>query len=237
MCTVTYLPKGDKDYILTSNRDETPKRAALAPAPYTIAGKEIFFPKDPLAGGSWIATDKKQFTLCLLNGGFEKHKHQPPYRRSRGLVLLDFFAFANANTFASDYNFEGIEPFTLIIIDSQETTAVSQLVWNGSDLDFERLDKRRAYIWSSSTLYPEAVRQERNTWFEKWLSEHKTFEQSDIIDFHLHGGKGDAWNDFVMDRNGEVKTVSLTSVAKTSDQIEMIYQDLLKEKGALSTLS
>ena len=70
MCTVTFLPKGKNDYILTSNRDETPTRAALEPKAYSIGSKEIYFPKDPLAGGTWIATDKQRFTLCLLNGGY-----------------------------------------------------------------------------------------------------------------------------------------------------------------------
>ncbi len=237
MCTVTYLPRANGDYILTSNRDETPKRAALAPKGYQIGNKQIYFPKDPLAGGTWIATDKARFTLVLLNGGFEKHSHKPPYRRSRGLMLLDFFAFERAESFASDYDFEGIEPFTLIILDSNKETKVSQLVWAGDKLDYKSLNNDTPYIWSSSTLYPDPVRLERKTWFDKWLKERNDFKQEEIIDFHLNGGKGDAWNDFVMDRNGEVKTVSLTSIEKSRDRIEMTHLDLLKEKGAVGTLS
>ena len=237
MCTVTFLPKPKGNYILTSNRDEIPKRAALNPQAYKVGDKEIFFPRDPMAGGTWIATDKHRFTLCLLNGGHEKHKHQPPYRRSRGLVLLDFFAFENAHKFGQDYEFKGIEPFTLIIIDSANQTNISELIWTGSALDFQILDSKSAHIWSSSTLYPEAVRKERKSWFLEWVNIHKTFLQKEIIAFHKNGGKGDAWNDFVMDRNGTVKTVSITSIEKSDLGIEMIYEDLPKEKSALSTLS
>jgi len=42
MCTVTFLPKGKGNYILTSNRDETPKRGAAPPQVYKIHGQEWF---------------------------------------------------------------------------------------------------------------------------------------------------------------------------------------------------
>jgi len=237
MCTVTYLPKGKGNYILTSNRDETPKRAARPPQSYKIGNKDIYFPKDPLAGGTWIASDKTRFTLCLLNGGFEKHKHQPPYRRSRGLMLLDFYAYDSVEKFAKEYEFAGIEPFTLVIIDSNDETSLHQLVWTGESLDLKALNSKQTFIWSSSTLYPQAVRDERKSWFEKWLTNREHFQRKEIIQFHKTGGKGDAWNDFVMDRDGNVKTVSITSIEKSSMGFEMIYENLLKEKGAISTLS
>ncbi len=34
MCTVTYLPLGNNDFILTSNRDEQPSRETLEPKEY-----------------------------------------------------------------------------------------------------------------------------------------------------------------------------------------------------------
>ncbi|HWZ21081.1 MAG TPA: NRDE family protein, partial [Cytophagaceae bacterium] len=87
MCTVTYLPKPNGEYILTSSRDEKIVRpAAAVPQCYTIGGKSIVFPKDPTAGGSWIAYAGEK-TVCLLNGGFKKHISNPPYKKSRGLVV------------------------------------------------------------------------------------------------------------------------------------------------------
>lgn len=226
MCTVTFLPKGASSYILTSNRDETPKRAAHAPQAYEVHGKEIFFPKDPLAGGTWIATDKKQFTLCLLNGAFEKHHHKPPYKLSRGIMLLDFFKYSNVQHFVDQYNFKGIEPFTLILIEDNGNLSATELVWDENDLHVKPLDATQPHIWSSSTLYPEAVREERRHWFKLWLETHNTFVQKEIIDFHKTGGKGDEWNDFVMNREGKVQTVSVTSIEKNSDY-NMVYEDLL----------
>ena len=226
MCTVTFLPKGKTSYILTSNRDETPKRAALAPESYTVHGKEIFFPKDPLAGGTWIATDKKQFTLCLLNGAFEKHHHKPPYKLSRGIMVLDFFMYNNIRNFVEQYDFSGIEPFTLILIESNNNLSATELVWDEVKLHVRSLDVTQPQIWSSSTLYPEAVRAERKHWFKLWLEAHDKFQQNEIIDFHKTGGKGDEWNDFVMNREGKVQTVSVTSIEKDTDYT-MVYEDLL----------
>ena len=56
MCTVTFYPNNN-EYILTSNRDEVKHRPTLAPKKYNINNQEITFPKDEVAGGTWIATN------------------------------------------------------------------------------------------------------------------------------------------------------------------------------------
>ena len=233
MCTVTFLPKGKSGYALTSNRDETPKRAALPPQPYQVGDTTVYFPKDPLAGGSWIATDKEHFTLCLLNGGFEKHSHTPPYRISRGQMVLQFFNYKNVSDFVNTFEFGGMEPFTLVIISSDaDDTKLDQLVWDGESLHTKSLDTETPHIWSSSTLYPQPVRDERRSWFSQWTMEQTVFEQKEIMSFHKFGGKGDAWNNFVMNRDEIVKTVSITSIEKTVSEFVLIYDDLLKEKAS-----
>ena len=50
----------------------------------------MIFPKDELAGGTWIGASEKNTVICLLNGGFQNHKRQPEYRHSRGVVVKDF---------------------------------------------------------------------------------------------------------------------------------------------------
>lgn len=232
MCTVTYLPI-DEGFILTSNRDESPWRNATPPEDQKVAGHDITFPKDPLAGGTWFATDNKRFTLVLLNGGIVKHHHQPPYRRSRGLMVLDFFETYQVESFVKRYDFRGIEPFTLVIIEQDALTKVHELVWTEEALIHNKLDSQSPSIWSSSTLYPESVREERRDWFKNWLQEHQSFNQEAIIQFHKNGGKGDAWNDFIMNRNGIVQTISITSVMKNSKGFQALYhEDLLNKKGA-----
>lgn len=232
MCTVTYLPL-EEGFILTSNRDESPLRNATPPELKNIAGHEVSFPKDPLAGGTWFATDNNRFTLVLLNGGLVKHHHKPPYRKSRGLMVLDFFETYDVLAFVQNYDFEGIEQFTLIILDQENDTRVHELVWTEKELIYNELDNKSPNIWSSSTLYPDPVRKERSDWFDTWLDQHKAFDQDEIIEFHKTGGKGDAWNDFVMNREGKVQTISVTSAMKDSDGFKPLYhEDLLNKKGA-----
>lgn len=228
MCTVTFLPIKGSDFILTSNRDEDPKRATKQMVEKTVNESIVYFPQDPKAGGSWFASDQDEFTLCLLNGGFEKHEFDPPYRRSRGLMVLDFFEFSNTESFITEYNFEGIEPFTLVLIDhSNKDLVLKELVWDEMQLHVRSLDNLQPHIWSSTSLYPEEVKAERRSWFEEWLSKRSEYSQADIQHFHEFGGKGDAWNNFVMNRNGEVMTVSVTSIKKSGSQFNFEHKSLI----------
>jgi uncharacterized protein with NRDE domain len=73
MCVLTFVPNTDFGYILTNNRDENSVRPkAIPPRKYKIGNSAIYFPKDAHAGGTWIAQNQS-YTLCLLNGAFEKH--------------------------------------------------------------------------------------------------------------------------------------------------------------------
>lgn len=87
MCTVTYLPLGNNNFILTSNRDETPLRKTVLPKEYLENGVELTYPKDLLAGGTWIGLSEKKRLVCLLNGGFETHERKTPYKMSRGVLV------------------------------------------------------------------------------------------------------------------------------------------------------
>jgi uncharacterized protein with NRDE domain len=224
MCTVTYLPKNNGDYILTSSRDEKVMRpSALMPQEYFISGKKIIFPKDPTAGGSWIAYAENR-TACLLNGGFEKHTSAPPYKRSRGLVLLDYFSYSDVKAFTTNYNFNGIEPFTLIIIQSN---GLFELRWNEHIITILELDSDTPYIWSSVTLYTEEIILKRKNWFQIWLSRNYNYDLKTIRHFHRHAGDGDVENSIQMNRANFMKTVSITSIEKKPASIHMVHEDLI----------
>jgi uncharacterized protein with NRDE domain len=71
MCTVTITPlKGQNSFVLTSNRDESPARETLPPKLYDIEGLKMAFPKDVLAGGTWLGISESKRVICLLNGEF-----------------------------------------------------------------------------------------------------------------------------------------------------------------------
>jgi uncharacterized protein with NRDE domain len=228
MCTVTFIPeRKGPGFILTSNRDESPERGqALPPAPYNINGKDVFFPKDPGAGGTWIATSEDRFTACLLNGAFERHVWDPPYRKSRGLVLLDYFRIGNAKEFSADYDFDGIEPFTLLLLDSNRSVRFDEIRWDGKNIHHRELDPSEPAIRSSATLYDPEIIKTREHLFHDWIKTNMMPSSEEILDFHLTAGTGDRFNDLVMNRNNKVKTVSITQVIQGPKSGRMIHRDL-----------
>lgn len=241
MCTVTYLPKPG-GFILTHNRDEAPSRS-----PQSIirenrtTGDALLFPRDTKAGGTWIATSRHGRTACLLNGAFVKHHHLPPYRRSRGLILLDFFEWAEPDAFFQQYDFEGVEPFTFLFFDAKQVSErsailensisrVSEFRWDGHQRYLSSLSPQSAHFWCSSTLYPPEMQVRREQVFRDWLAQHHPIPASLhhlILNLHLTGRVGDPENDYVMNRAGKVQTVSLTQVIVDEKNARMRYHDLL----------
>ena len=197
---------------------------------YQVNGRSVFFPKDLEAGGTWIALANREFTLCLLNGGYEKHEPQPPYKRSRGLVLLDFFNYSGVEAFAKGYDFSNIEPFTLIVVDSSQAIVLYELIWDGSVLHHNKKDEKAPHIWSSATLYTPEVIANRKKWFAAWLQEQQEFSLEEIMHFHETGGNGDLQNDLVMNRSNQLLTQSITSIHQSQGVVRMRYKDIQEKK-------
>ena len=224
MCTVTYIPKGSDSFILTSNRDESPARSPKNVSMIGQKGVLLAFPRDAKAGGTWVAISGDNRVVCLLNGAFEWHRHNPPYKRSRGIMVLDFFTFSNANVFFDTYDFEGMEPFTMIIYDRDD---LFEFRWDGNQKYVKLLDRNAKYIWSSSTLYTNEVKAKRRQWFQQWQDKNEAPNLEAIMHFHRNAGDGDPYNDVIMNRDGRVQTVSITNIVKEPHQVEMLYHDLL----------
>jgi uncharacterized protein with NRDE domain len=226
MCTVTIIPKGKNDFVLTSNRDEAPNRISLAPEVYVINGTKLLFPKDKLSGGTWIGISEKNRLVCVLNGGFELHKRKASYRLSRGVVAKDFLVSENIIDTVNAYNLDNIEPFTMVIADWNMSLKFYELVWDGNKKIFSELSLEPK-IWSSSTLYNQTMKTERKQWFETFKNECVLNSQT-LLQFHKTTGKNNVDYGVVMDR-GFVKTTSITQVEKTGDSIKMIYENLINQ--------
>lgn len=227
MCTVTFLP-GPAGFILTHNRDEAPSRSPNHISRAKIRGGDtLLFPRDTKAGGAWVAAAKSGKTACLLNGAFVKHHHSPPYRRSRGLLLLDFFEWENTDDFFQHYDLEGIEPFTFLFFQKNE---IVELRWDGSRRFLKNLPPNEPHFWCSATLYPPEMQARREQVFRDWLSQNKTLRPlpSALCRLHLTGSVGDPENDFVMNRGGRVRTVSISQVLGNDAYLQMRYFDLLE---------
>lgn len=225
MCTVTFIPTAETCYV-TSNRDESPGRQASGLTSFhSQEWNAIHYPIDEVSGGSWIALADKGRAVCLLNGAFEPFVPDPPYRLSRGQVVLSAAAAENADQFFAEYNLEGIAPFTLLLYEAHSLT---QWVWDGENRHILSLPIDQPQIWSSVTLYPQHVREWRRSLFEKWIREQDIYDREAIISFHLMAN-GDPDNDFVMNRQDLVKTLSVTSIALKENSGSILHLDLDRE--------
>jgi hypothetical protein len=232
MCTVTYLPLEQREFILTSNRDEDVSRVSALPVQeYRVNDRTVFFPKDQKANGTWIAYDVKGYTLCLLNGANKAHHPKANYKKSRGLMLLDFYCYNEPEDFATLYDFEGIEPFTLILAYScsdTERVKLFELKWDEEHVELISHDSSLPQIWSSVTLYSNEVIEERKKWFELWLSKNTAYTTDTILFFHHFGGNGSSENDLVINRSTK-KTVSICCINKNLSHTDIIYEDIINK--------
>jgi len=233
MCTVTIFPTRDNDFVLTSNRDEAPNRIAIEPDFYTIEHTNLLFPKDKIAGGTWIGVSEKNRLICVLNGGYQTHKRKAKYRLSRGVVAKDFLVTDQIETCIENYNFEDIEPFTIVISDWNTHLKFYELVWDGNQKHFTKLPLAPK-IWSSSTLYNPTMKSDRLQWFDDYKKENKLTSES-ILNFHKTAGENN--NDFgVIMNRGFVKTTSITQVEKTNTKVNMRYESLHNQQITSKTL-
>jgi hypothetical protein len=197
MCTVTYIPVGDTCFV-TSNRDEKPDRQrALPPSVVTMQTGRLLFPRDADAGGSWFIVHEKGNVLVLLNGAGIRHEPQPPYRKSRGLVLLELADQDSPLSCFASIGLQGIEPFTLVLL---EKGRLYQCRWDGFSRQHKMLDADSPHIWSSVTLYDDEMIAARKRWFDEWLFKNAFADQDAVIGFHL------------MNRSDLLVTVSITSL-------------------------
>ncbi len=229
MCTVTLIPDVNKKngFILTSNRDEAAGRVALAPDFYIENEVKMLYPKDKLAGGTWIGVSERKRLICLLNGEFKPHVRESSYRLSRGVVVKDLLETISINNGIEAYDFTNIEPFTIVAVDWNEELRFLELVWDGFKKHYKELELK-SHIWSSSPLYSSEMKKMRETWFAE-------FQQNNILNaetlwgFHTTAGIGNPEIDVIMDRVF-VKTQNITQIETTQDSTKMRFMELNEKK-------
>jgi len=228
MCTVTYIPLGKNDFILTSSRDVPFSRErASQPKKYIEESVELFYPKDGKGGGTWIGTSSKNRLICLLNGGFQYHTSRTEYKKSRGLIVKELLKIDDIRKGLNNINLLDVEQFTLTIVDWNKNLELLEFVWDGKEKHL-KIMSQEPHIWSSSTLYDEGVKQLRQHWFTNWQNTAE-ISQETILEFHHDAGIGDPHIDLMMDRKMG-GTVSITSIKKEQQYITMNYEDVLTKK-------
>lgn len=210
MCTLSFYPKPHNDgFILTFSRDETPSRSTVDIVKDVERG--LMYPKDALHGGTWFAVSRinGRFT-CLLNGAFELHERQLPYRKSRGLMVLESFDYETIEDFWRSYDLTNIEPFTMI---SGENNRFWELRWDGLKRHSRQINNQKPEIWSSCTLYNQAVRGTREGWFSDFLNDKKGgVAAAQLWRFHQTPDLEAPENGILMRRPSGVETVSMTQL-------------------------
>lgn len=234
MCTVTFIPHKGKIF-LASNRDEKHTRAkALSPVVYSTPSGSILFPKDPDAGGAWIVLHESGNAVVLLNGGIHPHIPNLPYDKSRGIVVLELVSALSPAEAFRVMILSNIEPFTVVMWDHEK---LWEGIWDGNNKHISRKDETKPHIWSSVTLYDESVKLLREQWFSDWLLKNPGMVMEEIFHFHQFTGEGDLENDLLINRDGQLYTVSITGIEISNKKGTMRYLDLLQNRLYFSDLT
>ena len=214
MCTITFAPINDSDYVLGHNRDESPLRPK-AKIPHQIErnNKSVIAPVDSSKNGTWIYSNDRE-TVLLFNGAFQKHKHQPPYNRSRGHIVFETLEYKDHQSFVDSVNLDGVEPFTQIFIDHYSKTII-ELIWDGSEKNVNNL-KWQPFIRSSVTLYNKEIHAIKEVQFQNWLSNHNSLE---LLDFM----QNTTFEVPTILDHPKVRTLSTTIVTHLDDETSMEY--------------
>lgn len=231
MCTVTYIPT-DKGFYFTSSRDEKASRVTIPPVKYNWKGIELIYPKDELAGGTWIATSLTGKTACLLNGAFVNHHKRNNYVKSRGLILLDSYNYHNAAEFSEKIDLINVEPFTLLTLDysSGILDKFFEFRWDGEKKHLKQLVHNESQIWSSATLYSPSIQQTRQQLFNQWVNKHQDFEDRMILDFHNRKHGLNVSDDIIMKGEGDLMTLSISQVHVGEADSHLNYLDVVNKK-------
>jgi len=190
-------------------------------------GRAVTYPKDPQAGGTWIMLKENGAAAVLLNGGFERHLRRPPYRKSRGLVMLEIAGAANPIAYFQDVDLDAIEPFTLILYNN---STLHRCIWDGDGKHISELIATKPHIWSSSTLYDRSMQLWREDQLKKWLAKTKEPTRDAVLDFHLQPNL--RYETSGTEVFPKINTVSVTSLdIPTAAPTAIAYHDLLSSES------
>ena len=231
MCLVSLIPV-EGGFLLSSNRDEFPARDAKEVVSEVVRGNKIVYPKDT-AGGSWIIVSVDHRAVCLLNGAQHNHKRVLPYRISRGVMMKEFFTYADSVSFFETYDFWNIEPFTMVIVENKRH--LYEFRWDGNTKHIKELSPNDVHIWSSSTLYDEESQIRREVMLRSSLAEVNQ-DYPSIKRAHLIRNESDPSQGLYVKLGGIVETISHTQVIVHRNSCELIYHNLLSNKVQSKTI-
>lgn len=232
MCTVTYLPYKDKIFI-TSNRDERPsKSGAIAPTVKNFSSGKVLYPQNNKQGGTWIGIHNNGNAMVLINGAFAPHIRKDKYRVSREQTFLEIFDDENPVNKFNEADLHDIEPFTLVVWIKKNGT-LWEMRWDEYEKFVTSLPSDMPNMWSSVTLFDDAMIQRRKKWFDEWRLAQDNITGDGIRHFHEHGGEGFERLNLNIN-NGATKTLSITGIEISEDRSVMYYHDLISGEQTIN---
>jgi len=233
MCTVVYIPK-DNSVFFASLRDESPLREqAIEPRINNTDAVQYLAPKDALAGGSWVGVNEFNNVIILLNGGFENHKKQNNYRKSRGLIVTELLQSELPVIEWNLMDMTNIEPFTLVVWSDHN---LFQLVWDGQEKHKTLMDTTIPHIWSSSTLYNPSIKRHRKQLFNDWVKTNQPISSHSVL--HFFKSFVDKDNGFIMNRSEILSTLSYSFIEiQNSEKAIFNYLDFQSNQNTAIALN
>lgn len=222
MCTVVFIPGEESNYF-ASLRDENIRRPK-AQIPAILGNEDLKYlsPVDSLAGGTWIGVNESEAVVILLNGAFENHEQKTTYAKSRGLIVSELLQSKVPVIEWSLMEMENIEPYTLIVwVDMM----LFQLVWDGEKKHRIKLEADKPHLWSSATMYNETARAKREELFQNWIVMDPPVSKVSLLKFFKQFN--DPENGFIVNRSGNIKTLSYSFIeSKIENKAMLYYYDL-----------
>ena len=128
------------------------------------------------------------------------------------------------------YDLANIEPFTIIIYHNH---LLHECIWNGNEKFIAEKSTEENYIWSSVTLYDEEFRNRKRDLFQQLQQTKNALNADDILQFHQ--SKQDLQNGFLINRNNQLMTFSVTQIVLTDKQNTFKHYDILDDKSYMIT--
>ena len=109
-------------------------------------------------------------------------------------------------------------------------------MWSGVEKSTLYLDVNQSHIWSSSTLYPKEIREHRAELFQNFIVSNEISSES-LYQFHRYTKEEDSENGLIINRNGELKTLSITQTVIQENKIVLSYHDLQNQQEFTNSIT
>ncbi len=235
MCTLIFFPAKDGVHFASLRDESILRKQAITPQIITNeTGLQVVMPIDGEAGGSWIGASNEGVIMVLMNGAFVKHKHSPPYAKSRGLILKEMLLAEDFKSLWATMDLTNIEPFSIFCYNH---THFIRLTWTSEQKVETPLNSSTAHVFSSCTLYNTEMATFREQAINSWMEQSPKVDRASTLLF-LQTAFEQSTTGFFLNRE-TVKTISYTYLkilGQSPSKISFHYTDLLTNQESKTVI-